>query len=316
LLIVIIGVFLIAFILTNLWLPIYPGLDEYKILRDVLTLVLSISALGVAAVGLVIYQLTTQAFTHRLDKRLKELDDLLDKKVQETDRKIRQTMSKSHAEIEQKVEEQLNRMLCDFYVNLGHIYWTFYEPEGFVIDQKLKGSRCRYLAAAIDQSKEALKYISRLDLEKYETRICTVRNNHAYHLAMQGWSDDAKEAIELAQYAYKRIGKYDYRVTSWWAETYAFVLARLGAKSQKREALTIITGYCLRSAAKRLKFEPGSSYLTTSSSTSIVFPSAVKTILATEADPNTSVILISAILSFLTRIISPVSGSFISFIFR
>ncbi len=80
-----------------------------------------------------------------------------------------------------------------------------------------------------------------MDEKRFESLICTVKNNMAYHLCRRGYHGDAKRAIPLAKYAYDRVWNHNYETKSCrWVETYAFVLIEMGDEKQKEEGTKII----------------------------------------------------------------------------
>lgn len=172
-----------------------------NIFKDVLNTTLTFLAVAITLLGVVMYALVSAS----LDKKVKT-----------------------------KISEEINLAAAKFYMQLSGVYWTAYEIKGEFQDEKRSD-----LEIAIQQSQNALKKINFLDEKKYERDICRAKNNLAYHLAARQEPDDARSAIPLITYAYKRIWKYDYYELSWkFAETYAFVLIRLG--NQKQEGQKII----------------------------------------------------------------------------
>lgn len=209
-LVIVIGIFIFAFFLGGLFSQLFLGkyliTNKYEVFRDILIIVLSLSAVGIALLGLAIYKLISQS---------------LDGKI------------------ETKLNEEMNFITCKFYIELSDIYWKHYERD-YEIDSQISESEKHYLQMAIEQSERALEKANFLDEKKFESLICVAKNNLAYHLAMRGCPDDDKRAIPLAKYVYDRVWNYDYKETCYWVETYAFVLIRLGDRQQKKKGLKII----------------------------------------------------------------------------
>lgn len=212
-----IGIFILGFVLGHLFWGTYSGIDEYKVFRDTLTLTLSFSALAAAVLGVVVYKLISQNLERRVEESIKETD----------------------VRVRESIKGETDYVLCKFFIELSDVYWKHYEVD-YEMNDKLDKPQKRYLGMAITQSEWALKRTERLDEREFGRLIYLAKNNLAYHLAMRGWSDDAKRAIALARYAYDKVWNYDYKQTSYWAETYVFVLIRLGDRQQKEEGAEII----------------------------------------------------------------------------
>jgi len=209
-----IGIFIIGFVLGHLFWGIYSATDDYKLFRDLLGFILSFMGVTAAVLGIVVHRLISLALDRKMDAKIKGVNV--------------------------RVEAELSRLICVFYIRLSHVYWKRYEPEGFRVDQDIPKSEEGNREMAIAQSELALKRAERLDPKKFENHVCAAKNNLAYHLAMRKWPDDARKAIPLAKYAYRRASKYDFKITCRWVETYGFVLIRLGTAQQKKEGLEII----------------------------------------------------------------------------
>lgn len=201
-LVVVIGLFICGLFLGHLFLGKYWIVSKYDVFKDVLSIVLVISGLGIALLGAAMYVWISSA----LDKR-----------------------------VEKKVNEQVNVASAKFYMELSYIYWGAYEVDGKFV--KVKKSD---LGLAVEQSENALKKVNLLDEKKFESHVCVAKNNLAYHLAVRKYADDAERAISLAKYAYDRVWKYDYKDTYRYVETYAFVLIRLGDQEQKKDGVNIL----------------------------------------------------------------------------
>lgn len=201
-LVIIIGLFICGLFVGYLFFERHLIVNRYDVFKDVLSIVLVVVGLSIALLGAAIYALVSSS----LDVRVKE-----------------------------KVEEQTNLTTSKFYMELSYIYWGAYEVNGKFIKSKKSD-----LKLAIEQSQNALKKLKFLDEKKFESYICTAKNNLAYHFAVRKSDHDAKRAITYAEYAYDREWEYDFERTWSWVETYAFVLIRLGDQKQKKEGAKII----------------------------------------------------------------------------
>lgn len=208
-----IGTFIFGFVFGCLFVGPYRIVEKYEVFRDISAFVLAFSALGIAIFGVVVYSLISQGL----------------------DRKI-----------EKKIKEETDSVLCRFYIELSYVYWKHYEKVIYKIDQEIKESDIPYLNLAIEQSEYAVERVEGLNEKRFGRFICLAKNNLAYHLAMRGFSDDARRAIPLAKYAYDKVWDFGYRENCGWVETYAFVLMKLGDEEQKKEGIEIIKGILKR----------------------------------------------------------------------
>lgn len=183
---------------------------KYEVFNDLLTIVLVISGLGITVLGVAMYTLISQG----LNRRVKE-----------------------------KVGEEMNFTTCKFFNNLSYTYWRLYEPPNYKMgdEETFDESQKRYLQIAIDQCNHALEKADLLNEEKkeYKQLISSVKNNLAYHLAMQG-SGDREGVISLAKYTYDGILDYSSEKYYSRAETYAFTLIKMGDKQQKDKGVNLI----------------------------------------------------------------------------
>jgi len=85
-----------------------------------------------------------------------------------------------------------------------------------------------HLEDAITSTTRALNLMKQLDEDKYESFICTCKNNLAYYLAekkrVEGKIDEleSKLSVEYATFIWERIQKYPSHKANW-ADTYEFV---------------------------------------------------------------------------------------------
>lgn len=218
------GIFILGLVLGKIFLGVESITDEYIIFRDIFTLVLSIFGIGIALLGAAIYKIISQNLESEIKKKMKEVD----------------------ISVKKSIGKEINVVLCKFYVKLSYTYWKLYEPENYKIEDEIELSLKRYLEMAITQSEWGMKCAEQLDEKKFESLVCLVKNNLAYHLSMRGFADDSSRAISLAKYAYNKIWNYDYKQTCFWTETYAFVLMKLGDRQQKKEGINLIKGLLTR----------------------------------------------------------------------
>ena len=214
--ILIVFVFIIGFIYSSLFFGTYQA-DKYTVFRDILTLILSISALSVAALGVAIYKIISQSFERQIKARIEKINFQWDERIQ----------------------YEINRVISAFYLELSITYWRQYERD-YKMGKALPENKKEFLDLALRTGEKALEKVSKLDEKKFEKLICSVKNNLAYHLAARGFPSDFQRIINLAKYAYDRIWNFDYKDTWIWVETYAFVLVTMGSEDQKKEGLGLI----------------------------------------------------------------------------
>lgn len=214
--ILIVFVFIIGFIYSSLFFGTYQ-VDRYEVFRDILTLILSISALSIAALGVAIYTIVSQNFERKVKVKIEEINSQWDEKIQ----------------------CEIDRMFAALYLELSITYWRQYERD-YKIGRALTPEKKEFLDLALRTGETALKKVSKLDEKKFEKLLCSVKNNLAYHLAVRGFAGDFQRIIDLAKYAYDRIWNFDYEDTWIWVETYAFVLVTMGSEDQKKEGLGLI----------------------------------------------------------------------------
>ncbi|MBA7496198.1 hypothetical protein ES702_06796 [subsurface metagenome] len=236
----------------------YRGVSQYEIFRDLLTIILAISTITLAVLGVVIYKLIYLIFERhmkeKIEEKIEEVDfevrkkvkrevgSELDKRIEKVDTRIEQVDSKAT----RRTERETDKILTGFYLELSIIYWRQYEKhykEGKVVISK---NEKNFLDLAIETGEKALQKSHGLDKKEFEKLICDVKNNLAYHLAVRDLPDDSPRAITLAEYIYKRVPRFDYRDVWIWVETYAFVLSIMGSKDQKEEAQGLIRGLVRR----------------------------------------------------------------------
>jgi len=200
--------------------------NQYEVFRDLLAIVLTLAGLFIALLGAGVYRL----IYGRLDAKAIECFASLDAKAKEHRASLDATVKK-------KIDEEVNYAISTLFLELSYDYWRAYEVGG-----KFQRDKTNELERAIEQSKKALARTERLDTKqkRFLGALCLAKNNLAYHLAARNWTKDTEKAISLAKYGYDRVGDFDFEMTSYWMETYGFVLIRMGTEEQQTEGRTII----------------------------------------------------------------------------
>lgn len=248
--ILIVSVFVIGFIYSSLFFGTYQ-VDRYEVFRDILTLVLSISALSVAALGVAIYKIVSHTFERQIKKRIEDIDLEIRKEVKKEVSRVDERITKTNSEAIKRIEQEKNSSFYDLHLELGVVYWmqyeTTYDGKGkIVLDEKQKA----FLDFAILTGEEVLREANRLEEKDFEAMICDAKNNLAYHLAVRGLAEDFETILDLAKYVYTKARNFDYRDTWFWVETYAFSLITIGratrSDNQIVEGLRLIKGLMQR----------------------------------------------------------------------
>lgn len=243
-------VFIVGFIYSSLFFGTYQ-VDKYTVFRDILTLVLSISALSVAALGVAIYKIVSHSFERQIKEKIEEINLKIRKEVKKEVSRVDERITKTNSEAIKRIEQEKNSSFYDLHLELGVIYWmqyeTTYDGKGkIVLDEKQKA----FLDLAIVTGEEVLREVNRLEEKDFEAMICAAKNNLAYHLAVRGLADDFERILDLAKYVYTKARNFDYRDTWFWVETYAFSLITIGratkSDNQIVEGLRLIKGLMQR----------------------------------------------------------------------
>lgn len=165
------------------------GATEGTLFRELLTIILVIAGVAIAAGGYLVYRL---------------LEALNERRTERTYREA------------QKADETLRlRTLSHLYIHSGYTCWNFY-----------KGTKqALYLEQAISDTETARnRYADNLDEQERENQktICIIRNNLAYYYAERKRLEDKKIARDYAEYIYSKIIEFPERRLSW-EDTYDFV---------------------------------------------------------------------------------------------
>jgi hypothetical protein len=162
--------------------------EKYEIFRDVLTIVLAIAALFIAAAGYCIYRY--------LDERI-------------TRHAIEAADSAARIEGHFSSAYSLGQS--------GYIYWRTYK----------KTKDTDYLENAISFTELAYRHAIWLNEQQREHQrlICAIRNNLGYYLAERGKMEDGTLARECAAYIKRKIVDFP-EARAMWEDTYSFILEK------------------------------------------------------------------------------------------
>lgn len=161
-----------------IWVPTWqiPHAFRYDILKDTLTIVLGVLALGIVAVGYGSYQF--------LSGRL-------------------QTESASAS------RHEMTRGAARLFTHLGYVFWEKYKPRDketlqyrdLAIDITEQG--LRYMSELPEKEREN------------EELLCTIKNNLAFYLAARNKAKDKPLAKDYVEYILKRIQQYPAHKAAW-----------------------------------------------------------------------------------------------------
>jgi len=184
-------VLIVLFTVNYVWLPTAqaPSQFKYDILKDTLTIVLTVLAVGIAATGWLLYIV--------ISKQLKN-----------------ETVS--FARIETR------RSSSHLFTRSGFVFWESYErakgrePQYLEMAISLTERALLYFNEIPDE--EAKK-------RENDRLLCEIKNNLAYYYAVRKSKDDKEVAREYAEYIYERLSKYATEKDNW-LDTYRFVNQR------------------------------------------------------------------------------------------
>lgn len=166
--------------------------EAADLFRDLLTIILAIAGIGIAAAGGLVYM-------------------FIDASVKRTTQDIKK-------EVMSAVDTARLRSMCLSHLSSGYSWWTSYQRSTASSD----------LEEAIRETEFAYSsYAIHLDEKQSDNQliICAVRNNLAYYYAERQRPEDRNLAREYAEYIRKKIPTHPLkRVT--WEHTYNYVLQR------------------------------------------------------------------------------------------
>lgn len=176
---------------------------SYALLRDILTIVIAIAGVAIAAGGYLVYRLISE----RAEARV-----------------VAAASSAVNTEILATTAHSL--------AISGYIFWVEYELN----EQKRPNPNSPWLRNAISLTQLAWEeYGKKLDERKYERLICGIKNNLAFYLAERGCTDDRDTALTFAQYIHEREPNYP-RDAPIWLNTYTFVMKKYGSRTKGKQS--------------------------------------------------------------------------------
>lgn len=181
----------------------YQIADKYEILRDILTIILAVAGVGIAALGYVIYLFILEHAQTRLDKWESQMDSRLKEWESQIDRKHKK-----------KRKEFLLFSSSMLFTNIGYSTWMIYETT----------KKSEQLEYAIKITENAYSYVKKLDekVPSYELLKCQILNNLCWYLVERGKEEDRELIKGYAEYIKERIQKYPEKGVEW-RDTYARV---------------------------------------------------------------------------------------------
>lgn len=190
-----------------------PAPDKYKILLDLITFMVALTAV----VGFGIYRWIWRNIRDRVDK------------IADADR---------------------NFTTAEVQTSLGFAWWLHFNDEKKKQKHPPDDRSMVYLSRGINNAERALKHADKLNEAEYEEIICRCKSNLAYYLTerhlIKEHAEDKERCLESAFYAYRVAQEkraLQYIRPYEWGETYAWVLWHFAKDQQtKQKAQTIVAG--------------------------------------------------------------------------
>jgi len=171
-----------------IWIPDWhmPYLFKYDILKDTLTIVLAVLAVGIAVIGYAIYLI--------LSARLR-------------------TESASASRLE-SVQEAVR-----LFIHSGFVFWESYDKATKKEPQNLEIAIGLTERALIFYNQLPTKEAHNKENER---QFCLIKNNLAYYFALRKEAEDRDTAREYAEYIRNKVSEYPGDKANW-LDTYDFV---------------------------------------------------------------------------------------------
>lgn len=171
---------------------LWKGGEDADIFRDLLTIILAIAGVGIAAGGYLVYRV---------------LEGIIERRAEHI-----------YSDMRLADEAERFRSMAGERIHSGYTYWLFYKNT----------NQFSFLEQAITETERAYsRYAVNLDEGERPNQlvICAIRNNLAYYYAERQRPEDKKLARDYAEYINNKISIFpESRET--WEDTYNFVLER------------------------------------------------------------------------------------------
>lgn len=186
-----VSVFLIV-TLTCATIGVWRGVGNYILFRDLLTIILAVAGVSIAAGGYLVYRVLEGIVERRAESK--------------------------YSEMRSADEAQRLRSTASIDIQAGYTYWLFYQNTG----------NTAFRESAIQRTERAyFRHAVNLDEEVRANQLvlCIIKNNLAYYYAERHRRKDRKISRDYAEYIYNKISIFpDKRDT--WEDTYNFVMSR------------------------------------------------------------------------------------------
>lgn len=199
-----------------------PSASLVSDLGSLMSLMIMIIALGVAAVGGLAYFSLKGRLATDIDEKAEAIQQLL----------------------RQQAQQERASLSINVFTELSGIHWAGYRD---LLTRELQNHDSLWfhfadpaLDSAIAMAEAAAGAAEELHEQEFGEAVIEARNIHAYHLASRGHESDFEGALAKARYVLERASGYAEGAYHW-KETYAWVMARLGREERhKTEARLLV----------------------------------------------------------------------------
>jgi len=185
LLLALIGSYIYTFIT-----PAYEIADKYEVFRDLLTIILAIAGVSIAAGGYLGYRYVSAVFRRDVDSAIEQARAL--------------------------ARMDTHRVNAYVFASTGYAFWHTYDAM----------KQASFLEEAIRFTETAYTHhAAKLDEQQPENQrlICDIRNNLGYYLAERKKPEDKALARDCAEYIIRKIPTYP-DASQTWQGTYNFIM--------------------------------------------------------------------------------------------
>ena len=212
--------------------------DQYRLFLDLLTIILAIAGIAIAALGYGIYQFILEQAKRMLDNWERGIEDSINKNVSHLESSLGEWESCFKSDMEKwknRFESDAEKRENDFlnfsgslvFLNTGYSIWLIYE------DNK----KSENLEMAINLTENAYSYIKELDEKKSAVKKikCQIMNNLGYYLAERGNPEDKEIIMKYAEFIKDCILLYPDKKSDY-LDTYGFIIKKYpNVKINERE---------------------------------------------------------------------------------
>lgn len=172
-----------------------------ELFRDLLTIILAIAGIGIAAGGGLVYMIINASMR---------------RSAEEFHREMRLNVEQFREEVRSAVNEERLRSMALSHMSSGYGWWRSYKETSEVAHREEAIRETEYAYSS---------YAIHLDEKEADNQlvICAIENNLAYYYAERQRPEDRDLAREYAEYIRKKIPAHPHEKVTW-EDTYKFVL--------------------------------------------------------------------------------------------